>query len=251
LKKVKKIYFASDFHLGIDTAISSDVRENLIVEWLEHIKEDAAAIYLVGDVFDYWFEYKYSVPKGFFKLFAKLHNLIQAGVEIHYFKGNHDLWHFGYLDQEIGILMYDGPVVAQLNGKRFFVSHGDGLGPKDRKYKMIKSVMTNSFCQRLFSMLHPNIGLRIMRKMSNLSRDNHSPEPNAVIANAIPISFCIDYLTDDSTIDYFIFGHWHHPLVHLLPNEKSYYINLGDWMSHFTYGVWDGESFELQSFINK
>lgn len=248
MNEAKKIYFASDFHLGADHVKSDMDRELLIIKWLDQIKADAHKIYLVGDIFDYWFEYKSSVPKGYFRLFSKMHELVVSGIEVHYFKGNHDLWHFGYLETEVGLKVHDGPLISTIDDQSFFIAHGDGLGPGDLKYKFIKSILTNKLCQRMFSVIHPTIGLILMRKMSLVSRNGHDHQTNAVEANALPIQFCEQYLKDNPEISYFIMGHWHHPIVYRLKNQISHYVNLGDWISYFSYAVWDGSSLELKRF---
>ncbi|NNF35008.1 MAG: UDP-2,3-diacylglucosamine diphosphatase, partial [Saprospiraceae bacterium] len=165
-----KTYFASDFHLGLDVSISSLEREKKIVRWMDGIKNDAKAIYLVGDVFDYWFEYGTVIPKGYTRLLGKLAELRDIGIPIYFFIGNHDMWMFRYLDEEMGIPIYRQPIQREIDGKKFFIGHGDGLGPGDHGYKFIKSIFSNRFCQWLFARIHPNLGIRIMKYVSGRSR---------------------------------------------------------------------------------
>jgi len=155
---MKKVYFASDFHLGIDARLSSREREKQLVRWLEQIRKDAYSIYLVGDVFDFWFEYKTVVPKGYVRLLGKLAELRDEGIPIYFFTGNHDMWMFSYFEEELGIPIYREPIVREIMGKTFFIGHGDGLGPGDHGYKFIKRVFANPVCQWLFERLHPKIG---------------------------------------------------------------------------------------------
>lgn len=242
----RNIYFASDFHLGLDAAISSKDRESLVIEWLKHIAPKASIIYLIGDVFDFWFEYRSSVPKGYFRLLNTLHDIVLSGVEVHYFQGNHDLWHFGYLSDSVGVIMHKGPLNAVHDQRGFYIAHGDGVDPADRYYSFIKSIMTNRLCQKLFACLHPTWGLALMKKLSIMSRGKHEDFPDASAANAIPINQCERMLKTTPNTDFFIMGHWHYPIVHLLSNQRSMYINLGDWMTHFSYAEWNGQELILK-----
>ena len=165
-----KIYFISDFHLGAPSYEESLLREKKIVRWLNAVKQDASEIYIMGDVFDFWFEYKQGVPKGFVRLLGKLAELNDAGIKLHYFIGNHDMWAFDYLPKEIGVTLYRSPIERTLNEKKFIIGHGDGLGPGDHGYKFIKKVFANKFCQRLFARLHPNLGISIANFWSRRSR---------------------------------------------------------------------------------
>jgi UDP-2,3-diacylglucosamine hydrolase len=243
----RNIYFASDFHLGLDTVISSTERESIIIEWLTHIAPKASKIYLVGDVFDYWFEYKSSVPKGYFRLFNALHSIVKSGVEVHYFHGNHDLWHFGYISDSVGVIMHKGALNVALAGKQFYIAHGDGLDPNDRSFTFFKGLMTNKICQKLFACLHPTWGLALMRRFSRMSRGQHEEFQDANAANEIPINQCELLLKTYPDIDYFIMGHWHHPISHLLSNNSTTYINLGDWMTYFSYAEWNGQELNLKN----
>jgi len=239
-----KTYFASDFHLGVDSLETSIEREKRIVRWLEDIRNDADSVYLVGDIFDYWFEYAAAVPKGFVRLLGKLAELKDQGIDIYAFTGNHDMWMFGYFENELGIPVYRKPVYREIDGKTFIIGHGDGLGPGDHGYKFIKRVFANKATQWLFARIHPNTGIGLMKFFSGKSRDYTSVPEFLGEDKEWLIQYCIEKLRE-TEIDYFIFGHRHVPIDHLLPNGKSRYINLGDWLTHYTYAVFDGNNLIL------
>ncbi len=248
---MRKIYFASDFHLGAEGRWPSRERERRIVRWLDYIAADAQALYLMGDIFDYWFEYRRVVPKGYIRLLGKLVELRDGGLPIFYFTGNHDMWMFGYLEDEFGIPVFREPVVREFNGLRFFIGHGDGLGPGDRGYKFIKAVFSNPACQWLFERIHPNTGIWLMEKFSGNSQQiKFSPPRFLGEEKERLIGFCNEYL-DVSPIDFFIFGHRHLPIDFTLKNGRSRYIGLGDWMWFNSYGVLDETQFELKFFENE
>lgn len=248
LPEGKKIYFISDFHLGVPDRASSLAREKKIVRWLEMIRKDVQILYLMGDVFDYWFEYSHAVPKGYVRLLGKLAELSDAGVEIHYFTGNHDMWVFDYLPQEIGLQLHREPIQREYNGLKFYLGHGDGLGPGDHGYKFIKKVFSNSASQWLFARIHPNSGIRLMQYFSKKSRiaTGDSDEKFLGEDKEWLILYTKEVLKKEH-FDYFIFGHRHLPLDIRL-NEKSRYINLGEWINHHTYGVFDGKTVTLEKF---
>lgn len=245
----KKIYFASDFHLGVPDLETSRNRERRIVAWLESIRHDAAEIYLVGDIFDMWFEYKTVVPKGYLRLLGKLADLREAGIPIFIFLGNHDMWQFGYFTDELGIPVYDKPITREFNGKRFLIGHGDGLGPGDTKYKLIKKVFRNPLCQYLFGTLHPDFALRFANYWSGRSRRANAPKDAVFLGydREWLYQYCCRKL-ETTHYDFFIFGHRHLPLNLLLPNQKSRYINLGEWLNYDSFAVFDGEIVELKQF---
>ena len=244
-----KIYFASDFHLGAPNYEESLKREKRIISWLDEIKIDAKEIYLVGDIFDFWFEYKNVIPKGFVRLQGKIAELTDSGISINIFTGNHDMWIFDYLPIELGITLYRENIVKEYNGKKFLIGHGDGLGPGDIKYKMLKAVFGSKICQWAFARIHPNLGIGIANLWSKNSRKTsvnygevfHGEE------NEHLVLFCKDYIKKDPSIDYFIFGHRHLPLE-INIGEKSKYINLGEWIKHNTYAVFDEEKLELKEY---
>lgn len=246
----KKIFFVSDFHLGIAGKVSSRDREQIIIKWLNHVAPEAASIYLVGDVFDFWFEYKTVVPKGYVRILGKLAELSDRGISMYFFTGNHDMWMFRYFEDELGITTYRNPIEIEIDGKKFFIGHGDGLGPGDHGYKFIKKVFANKTCQWLFERIHPNFGIGLANFWSGQSRKGvSSPEYFLGENNEWLIAFANSYLEKKHT-DYFIFGHRHLPIDHTLKNRTSRYINLGEWLHYQSYAVFDGKTLELKFFEN-
>lgn len=244
----KKIYFASDFHLGAPDAATSLVREKQLVKWLDEIKNDVYELFLVGDVFDFWFEYKTAVPKGFVRLLGKLAELADAGIPIHYFTGNHDMWVFDYLPKEIGVKIYRNNIERDFNGKQFLIGHGDGLGPGDHGYKFIKKVFANPVCQWLFARLHPNFGIRLANYWSGKSRMHTGNSDEKFLGE--DKEWLIIYskeILQKKHFDYFIFGHRHLPLDIKL-SENSRYLNLGEWIHYRSYAVFDGQELSLKYF---
>lgn len=242
-----KIYFASDFHLGSPNAALSMEREKRIVAWLEEVSRDASEIFLVGDIFDFWFEYKRAVPRGFTRLLGKLSELTDRGIPVHVFTGNHDMWIFDYLPAECGVTLHKSPVVREWDGKKFMIGHGDGLGPGDYGYKFIKKIFASKVCQWLFARLHPNFGIWLARSLSGYSRSTtgHKDQIYLGAENEWLITHCKEELAKEH-YDYFVFGHRHLPIDHAL-SPSSRYINLGEWMSGESWGVWDGTTFKLSS----
>ena len=232
MEQRNKIYFASDFHLGSPNHKESLSREKKICDWLDSIKKDAKEIYLVGDVFDFWFEYKHAIPKGFERFKGKLAELTDGGVKIHFFPGNHDLWTFGYLEQELGLIVHHKPLITTINEKTFYITHGDGLGPSSIKYKILKLFFTNSISQWLFSKIHPDLGITLAYLWSKKSRKKGGQiNKEKLKKDLVAYSKKILVNTD---INYFIFGHIHEPIeIELTPSAK--YINLGDWINHFSF----------------
>jgi len=246
----KKIYFASDFHLGSDAKYSSREREHQIVRWLDSIRADAEAIYLVGDIFDFWFEYKTVVPKGYVRLLGKLAELRDAGIPIFFFIGNHDMWMFKYFEEELGIPIYRKPIVEKLKGKTFFIGHGDGLGPGDHGYKFLKKVFSNPLCQWLFARLHPNFAIGLANFWSNRSRDSNPAEEKFLGEDKEWLLQYANRKLDTVAADFFVFGHRHLPIDYTLKNGTSRYINLGEWMNYNSYACFDGETMEVCFFEN-
>ncbi len=245
MKQGKKIYFASDFHLGVPTYEKSLEREKKIVKWLDTIKSDAEEIYLLGDVFDFWFEYKTVVPRGYVRLLGKIAELSDSGIKIHYFTGNHDMWTFDYLEKELNVTIYRAPIEINYNNKSFYIGHGDGLGPGDHGYKFIKKVFASKVCQWLFARLHPNFGIGIANYFSKKSRIATGTSDEKFLGDEKEwlVIYSKEILAKKH-FDYLIFGHRHLPLD--IKIDSSRYINLGDWIQYFTYGVFDGEKFELK-----
>ena len=244
----EKIYFASDFHLGVPDYESSLVREKKVVAWLDSIKHDAAEIYLVGDLFDFWFEYKYTVPKGFVRLLGKMAEITDSGTTVHVFTGNHDMWMFGYLTKEIGVQLHREPIEKIYNGKTFFIGHGDGLGPGDGKYKILKWICNNKFCQWWFTRVHPNLAFAIGHYCSRKSRIATGTSDSVYLGDDKEwlVLFCKEKLKEKH-FDYFIFGHRHLP-IDVKVGEKSTYINLGEWVNYYTYTEFDGTQIHLKKF---
>jgi UDP-2,3-diacylglucosamine hydrolase len=247
----KKTYFASDFHLGVNARLTSAERERQIVRWLDMVSRDAEAIYLVGDLFDFWFEYSSVVPKGYVRLLGKLAELTDADILIYFFTGNHDMWVFRYFEEELGIPTYRQPIVQAIHGKTFFIGHGDGLGPGDHGYKFIKKVFANKTCQWLFERLHPNFGIWLANFFSGKSRALYPEAPGFLGEENEWLIAYANRKLDIVPADYFIFGHRHLPIDHILKNGNSRYINLGEWLHHCSYAVFDGEDVELRFFENE
>ena len=245
--KEKHIYFASDFHLGLNQPQTSRERESLIVKWLDSIEENCSELFLLGDVFDFWFEYGESVPKGHVRFLGQLAKMSDKGIKIHLFIGNHDMWQKNYLVEEIGLKLYYKPQVFTFENKKFFLGHGDGLGPGDIKYKIIKSFIRNPFLQFCYSLIHPTLGLRLMKFFSQKNTTSRYQHRIPDIKKEWLVQFSEDTLKSDH-IDYFIFGHRHIAIEHTLSNLKSKYINLGDWLDFCTYAMFDGNDLVLKQY---
>lgn len=244
----KKIYFSSDNHLGAPTYEASREREKIFVQWLDSIKADAEVIFLLGDLFDFWFEYKTVVPKGFVRTLGKLAELRDSGIKISFFVGNHDLWMDDYFETELNIPIYHQPKTFEFNGKHFFIGHGDGLGPGDKGYKRMKKVFTNPFSKWLYRWLHPDIGVRLAQYLSVKNKLISGDEDIIFLGEDKEwLALYAKRKLEEKHYDYFIFGHRHLPMEIKL-SESSTYFNLGDWIEHYTYGVFDGTKMELKSF---
>ncbi|MCH2225622.1 MAG: UDP-2,3-diacylglucosamine diphosphatase [Crocinitomicaceae bacterium] len=246
-KQTKKVYFASDFHLGAPNDEASLIREKRIVSWLESIRHDAEEIFLVGDIFDFWFEYKRAIPKGFIRLQGKIAEITDSGIPIHIFTGNHDMWIFDYLPKELGVNLYREPIERTFFGKKYFIGHGDGLGPGDRGYKMLKKIFASRFCQWCFARLHPNFGIWLAQKSSKTSRAKTGKDDEVFLGNENEwlVQFCKEKL-ETIYFDYFIFGHRHLPLK-IEVGENSTYFNLGEWINYDTYLEVSDKSVELKT----
>lgn len=242
----KKIYFLSDFHLGAPNAADSLVREKKIIRFLDQIRTDAGEIFIVGDLFDFWYEYKKVVPKGYVRILGKLAELTDAGIPLHFFVGNHDMWMKDYFQTELNIPVYNDPAFFTFNGKKFLVGHGDGLGPGDLGYKFIKKVFRNRACRWMFGILPPYIGMGIAHYFSRKSRAQTGQAEEKFLGEDKEwlIVYCKEVLAKEH-YDYLIFGHRHLPIDFAL-SDKSRYINLGDWINYFSYAVFDGNNLELK-----
>lgn len=241
-----KIYFASDFHLGAPTYEKSLVREKLIVQWLNDISADASEVFLVGDIFDFWFEYKQAIPRGFTRILGKLAELSDSGIQIHLFTGNHDMWIFDYLPHEINAILYREPISIKRQGLDLYIGHGDGLGPGDYGYKFIKSLFSNKLCQWMFARLHPNFGIGLANYLSRSSRAKTGDSDSSFLGNNEEwLALYSKEILNVRHYDLFIFGHRHLPLEIAL-NEKSTYFNLGDWINYYSYGELHDGKFQLK-----
>jgi UDP-2,3-diacylglucosamine hydrolase len=244
-----KIYFASDLHLGTPDYATSLQREKLFVQWLDEAAKDATEIFIIGDLFDFWHDYQTVIPKGFARVQGKIAELCDAGIRVHLFTGNHDLWMFGYFEKELGANVYTQPIQREFNGKKFFIGHGDGLGPGDHGYKFIKKIFSNKLCQFLFRWLHPDWGVRLASFFSYESRfGNQGRKKPAEVFRGNESEWLLQFSKETLSkehFDYFIFGHRHLPLDIKL-NEASRYINTGDWLDFYSYGVFDGDKLELK-----
>ncbi len=242
----KKIYFLSDFHLGAPNAEASLIREKKIIRFLDSIKQDAGEIFIVGDLFDFWYEYKKVVPKGYVRILGKLAELTDAGIPVHFFVGNHDMWMRDYFQKELNIPVYFEPVAFEFNGKKFLVGHGDGLGPGDKGYKFIKKIFRNKAAQWLFGIMPPAMGMGVAHYFSRKSRAQTGQTDEKFLGE--DQEWLIQYSKDvlkTTDYDYLVFGHRHLPIDFKL-NDQSRYINLGDWIKYFSYAVFDGNNLELK-----
>lgn len=243
----KYVYFVSDVHLGVPSHEASLARERKLVDWLSSIEDSAEAIHIVGDLFDFWFEYATVVPRGFVRVLGKLASIRDRGIPVYMYTGNHDLWMFDYFEKELGIPVYRAPREWEYSGSKFLVGHGDGVGPGDHGYKFIKKVFTSKLCQWLFARLHPNFGIGLALFWSRKSReaDAHIDESFQGEKEA-QVIYSREQIAH-KTLNFIVFGHRHCPTVYPL-NEESTFVNLGDWITHFTFGRFDGKKIELKSF---
>jgi len=243
-----KIYFASDQHFGAPTPEKSKVRETKFIAWLDKIKADADTLFLLGDLFDFWFEYKTVVPKGFVRVLGKIAELHDGGIKIHFFVGNHDLWMRDYFETELGITVYHKPKIFTFNKKVFYIGHGDGLGPGDKGYKRMKKVFTNPFSKWFYRWLHPDIGIKLGQYLSTQNKLISGEEDVVFLGD--DKEWLVQYAKtklQNQHYDYFVFGHRHLPME-IAITDKSTYINLGDWVNHFTYAVFDSDKLSLENF---
>ena len=247
----KNVYFLSDAHLGSLAIPHGRTQERRLVRFLDSIKEKASAVYLLGDMCDFWNEYRYVVPKGYSRFLGKLSELTDNGVEVHFFAGNHDLWTYGYLEEECGVIVHKAPVTTEIYGKVFFLAHGDGLGDPDNKFKILRKLFHNRTCQRLLNFVHPRWGMALglnWAKHSRLKRADGKEVPFMGEDKEFLVRFARDYKRSHPNIDYFLFGHRHIELD--LPIDKSTrMLILGDWIWQFTYAVFDGEHLFLGEYV--
>ena len=240
----KNIYFASDFHLGAPNYNESRSREDRIVAWLNYIEPNCSELFLMGDVFDFWFEYNKVIPKGFIRLQGKLAQMADSGIKIYFFKGNHDMWVNDYFTKEIGIEIITDELKIERSGKKFYLHHGDGLGPGDAKYKFLRRIFRNPICHWLFSILPPRLGLSIANGWSGSSRIASDKKEVFLGEENEWLAIYAKEELQKEHFDYFIFGHRHLPL-NIQLNENSRYVNIGEWLNYNSYGVFDGEELKL------
>ena len=241
----KNIYFISDAHLGMGNYRKSRDREKLLVKWLDEVSKDAKEIYMLGDIFDFWFEYKKVIPRGFSRFLGKLSEITDSGIPVHFFTGNHDLWVFDYLPEETGVILHKEPIIKELSGKKFYMAHGDGLGKFDKKYRLLKKIFTNKLIQWLFARLHPNFAFSLAHGWSKQSRyANQNKEEGFKGIDKEWLALYAKDILKNEHFDFFIFGHRHNAVNMELTNNCRY-INLGDWIANYSYGVFDGNKFEL------
>lgn len=250
----KKIYFASDAHLGARFHTDALAAEKRLVRWLDSIKEEAIAVYFLGDMFDYWYEYKYVVPKGFTRFLGKVAELSDSGVEIHFFIGNHDIWMFDYLPREVGAIIHRDTLTVDLLGRRFFLGHGDEVDYRNRAFRFLRILFRNRFCQWLYGAIHPRwtfgfaLGWSLSSRKKGLKKHYKSEAADYQgEANEYMVLFAKEYLQTHPDINFFIFGH-RHILLDLMLSRTSRLLIAGDWMHLFSYIVWDGEKLLLEEF---
>ena len=245
-----RIYFASDLHLGMHPEEESLRREKLFVQWLEEIRDNASELWLLGDVFDFWFEYKKVVPRGFTRFLGALATLSDAGVEIHLITGNHDIWIFDYLPEEIGLQVHRQSITRTWNKHLFHLGHGDGLYHNDRKYRMLQAFFKNRTIQWFYARIHPNGSMAFAQRWSKKSRKKHGAIGTFTDADREhQVQFARKELEKNPSIEYFLFGHRHLPFDIRIA-DHSRVICLGDWIGNFTYGVFDGTEFQLLKFLH-
>ncbi len=248
LEPGKKFFFASDFHLGVPDAGSSLAREKKIVRWLDSIKSEAQAVFLLGDIFDFWFEYRHAIPKGFIRIQGKLAELTDSGIPVYFFTGNHDMWMFDYFTQELNIPVLRKPISVTLGNQKFHIGHGDGLGPKDHTYKVLKKVFASPVSQWLFARVHPNAGIGLANFWSRRSRISNTKADE--VFHGEDREWLVTYCKETEARehhDFYVFGHRHLPLD-IRIGEKSRYLNLGEWVNYCTYAVYDGTNLKLEHF---
>lgn len=233
-----KTFFFSDVHLGAGNADTEKIKQKKLLSFLDYVAENGERLFILGDLFEFWFEYRTVIPRGYISVFSALERLQERGIDLHYVAGNHDLWVRDFWTEEMSVRVHFKPIEYTISGKRFFLHHGDGVFKKDRTYRLLKRVFRNRTNIFLYSLLHPDVGIPLAKWAANLSRNHQKDEPfedddyRELAAKKFSDGF-----------DYAIFGHLHHPLLEDFGNK--FYVNLGDWMGHFTYGVFDGEKFQL------
>jgi len=244
-----KTYFISDVHLGSSVINDSLEREKRLVRWLDSIRDDAKALYLLGDIFDFWFEYKKVVPRGFSRFLGKLAELSDNGLEIHYFTGNHDVWIVDYLPEEIGLYLHKNPFVTEIAGKVFYIAHGDECDDSSRSFRLIHWIFHNRLCQRMFRSIHPDLGIKMAHAWAKNSRckEKEKPKPYLGEEKEQLILYSKSFVKKHPETDYLIFGH-RHIILDLMLNAKNRMVIIGDWLQLFSYAVFDGKELSIKQF---
>ena len=248
---MKNVYFLSDAHLGSWAVNHKRTQERRLVRFLDEIKDKASAVYLLGDMFDFWNEYRLAVPKGFTRFLGNLSELTDHGVEVHYFTGNHDLWTYGYLERECGVILHRKPLTTEIADKIFYLAHGDGLGDPDRKFQTLRKLFHNRLCQFLLNTIHPRWGLWLGYRWAKHSREKRVDgyeTPFLGEEKEYLVKYSKDYLQTHPDIDFFLYGH-RHVQIDLPLNERTRLLMLGDWITQFTYAVFDGQHLFLENYI--
>ena len=237
----KHTYFFSDAHLISGGYEQNREQNNKVVEFLKYVSENGKRLFIVGDLFDFWFEYKHSIPQTDPRVLGSIAEAVDRGVEVHYSSGNHDLWLGKYLSEAVGVEIHDGAFETEIDGKRFFIAHGDGLFKKDRGYRLMKAFFRNPVAIRIFRMIHPDLGVRLAKLFSKTSRENPITESSRSERKKLMRNFARIKFTEG--FDYVLLGHIHEP--DMISEKSTVYINLGDWITHFTYGLFDGKDLSL------
>lgn len=249
---MKNVYFLSDAHLGSWAISHRRMQERRLVRFLDSIKYKASAIYLLGDMFDFWYEYRFVVPKGFTRFLGKISELTDMGVEVHFFTGNHDIWTYGYLERECGMTVHTHPLTTEIGDKVFFLAHGDGLTEQDgRGFRIIRTIFHSKLCQRMFSALHPRWGMWFgleWARRSRLKRPDGEEPPYMGEDKEPLVLFAKSYMATHPDIDYYLFGHRHIELDLMLSHDQRMMI-IGDWITRFTYAVFDGQHLLLEEYV--
>lgn len=245
MKEKGKIFFSSDFHLGLPAGTPPLEREKKVVAWLNSIAGDAKEIYLLGDIFDFWWEYRLVVPKGFTRLLGTVSSLTDSGIPVHFFTGNHDMWIGNYLSEECGMTLHTAPITSDFDGKKFHLAHGEGLGTKERGYKILLSIFRNKTLQKMYSALHPSIGVGIGHGWSLNSRLGKGINKEFIGEENEDLIRYASGILENENIDYFIFGHRHLAMTYRL-KQGSEIVFLGDWITSGNYAEWDGEKLTLR-----
>lgn len=247
----KKTYFVSDVHLGAPAMKNNPEREKLFASWLDEVAKDASAIYMLGDIFDFWYEYKKVVPRGFVRVLGKMAELTDKGIPIYYFTGNHDVWVFDYLPSETGVIIQREPIIKNIGKKTFFLGHGDGLDKSEKGYLFLKRLFTSKSAQFLFSRLHPNLAIWFGHEWAKKSRISKGTEPEFVkdLNSESAVRFANEF-SKNNKIDIYIFGHRHFLLKEKLASDAEI-VMLGEWFNFFSYAEFDGNNIELKKYSKK